>query len=501
MHLHRAVDHVVQHARRVELDQRDLDARLVALVDLVRGVERHQPARLDLGGRVGDPVLHRLLVGERAAEGLALERVRAHELERALHLAEPAHDVVDATRAEPLLRDPEAVALLAERVLDGDADARVAHLAVRRPAAAAVAHGRDRADDLDARRVGRDDDLGRAAVRVGVGVGDGHDDPEGGPLGPRREPLVAVDHPLVAVPHCARPQSRRIRAGHLGLGHREERAHLAGDERPQPALLLLVGAEQPEDLGVARVGRLAAEDELTPDRAADLLVQVRVDEEAPARAARLGRHVRRPETLLLRSGAQTLDERVGLVVLAVQRGLVRIDVLLHERAVAGTELDDLVGRAEVGDGHGVSIARDEARLLHGVRPAGHEPARADRDRAGGGAARLRLRVGRRGLGNGLRHRPLVARRDDGADQARQRDHADPRPHAVEHGDDGGDARPALRRALPPRARDVGAAGRRGLARPAVGQAAREDARVRRDRARRAAARRSSSTTGRTTTSR
>ena len=53
----------------------------------------------------------------------------------------------------------------------------------------------------------------------------------------------------------------------------------------------------------------------------------------------------------------------------------------------------------------------------------------------------------------------------------------------EHGDDRGDARPALRRALPARARDVRAAGRRGLARRAVGQAAREDARVRRDRAR------------------
>ena len=75
VHLERAVDHVVQHARRVELDQRDLDARLVALVDPLRGLQRHQPARLDLGGRLGDPVLDRLLVGERLAERLALERV------------------------------------------------------------------------------------------------------------------------------------------------------------------------------------------------------------------------------------------------------------------------------------------------------------------------------------------------------------------------------------------------------------------------------------------
>ena len=41
-----------------------------------------------------------------------------------------------------------------------------------------------------------------------------------------------------------------------------------------------------------------------------------------------------------------------------------------------------------------------------------------------------------------------------------RDHADARPHAREHGDDRGNARPAERRALPARARDVGAPGRR-----------------------------------------
>ena len=70
---------------------------------------------------------------------------------------------------------------------------------------------------------------------------------------------------------------------------------------------------------------------------------------------------------------------------------------------------------------------------------------------------------------------------DREDQARLGDHADPRPHAVEHGDDGSHSRPPVRRPLPARSRHVRAAGRRGLARPAVGKAAREDARVRRDR--------------------
>ena len=231
-----------------------------------------QPARVDLGGRVGDPVLHRLLVRERPAERLALERVRAHELERALHLAEPAHDVVDPARPEPLLRDPEAVARLAEHVLDRHAHPRVAHLAVRRPAAAAVAHGRDRAEISTPGRVGRDDDLARAPVRLGVWIGDGHDDRERRSLGARREPLVPVDHPLVAVVYRARLQRRRVGSGTSG-------SVIEKNDRTSPATSGRAIApsarrpEQVEDLAVARVRRLAVEDELRVARAADLLVQ------------------------------------------------------------------------------------------------------------------------------------------------------------------------------------------------------------------------------------
>src|SRR2546421_350886 len=83
-----------------------------------------------------------------AASGLALERVRAHQLERALHLAEPAHHVVDAAGAEPLLRDAEAVARLSEHVLERHADVRETRLAVRSPATALVSHHRDLADEL-----------------------------------------------------------------------------------------------------------------------------------------------------------------------------------------------------------------------------------------------------------------------------------------------------------------------------------------------------------------
>ena len=83
--------------------------------------------------------------------------------------------------------------------------------------------------------------------------------------------------------------------------------------------------------------------------------------------------MRRPESLCLRHPTEALHQRLGLVVLAVQRGLVGVDVLLHERAVAGTELDDLVGRAEVGDGHGVSIAPMKLGFYMGYAPPGTSP--------------------------------------------------------------------------------------------------------------------------------
>ncbi len=93
----------------------------------------------------------------------------------------------------------------------------------------------------------------------------------------------------------ARAQRRRVGARHFGLGHREERPDRSCDERREPVGLLLVGAVQVQDLGVARVWRLAAEHALAPHRTPDVLVQIRVVEEAGAGAARLRWHVRRPQ--------------------------------------------------------------------------------------------------------------------------------------------------------------------------------------------------------------
>ena len=97
-----------------------------------------------------------------------------------------------------------------------------------------------------------------------------------------------------------------------------------------------------QDLAVSRVRRLAAEDELGDRAAADLLVQVGVLEEAAAGAAGLRGQVRRPEACIFRLLTQLADQLVRLRVLAEERLLVRVDVLLHERAHLLAPLGDRV---------------------------------------------------------------------------------------------------------------------------------------------------------------
>src|SRR5207237_3060685 len=118
------------------------------------------------------------------------------------------------------------------------ADIRETRLAMGVVAAAAVTEGRDRPYDLNARRVCGDDDLAEALIRRRVGIGDRHHDRERRALGARAEPLMRVDHPRIAGALGSRTQAARIGPGDLGLGHREEGADLASDERAQPTRLL-----------------------------------------------------------------------------------------------------------------------------------------------------------------------------------------------------------------------------------------------------------------------
>ena len=206
--------------------------------------------------------------------------------------------MVDAAGAEPVLRGLVAAAPAAELVAHRHANVVVDDLAV---VALDAPHG-DAADDVHAGRVARDDDLGHAAARVAAALGvlgTAHDDEEIGPHAVRREPLVAVDDPLVAVAPRRGLERTGVGAGLVGLGHREARLERALDERDQPLPLLLLGAVLHEDRLVARVRRDDAEQRRRADGVREHLVHVGELEEVETRAAVLHRQVRGPQPCLL----------------------------------------------------------------------------------------------------------------------------------------------------------------------------------------------------------
>ena len=221
--------------------------------------------------------------------------------------------MVDATRTEPLLREREPLAEAfgtADDVLVRDAHVVVDDLGMATRLTGAMvglAHRRHVAEDVDARRVGRDDEHRERLVGGRFLVArPRHHDEEVADRRVRREPLVAVDQPLVAVAGRRRLQQRRIGAGGR-LRHREARAHLAVEERLHPALPLVLGATDRDQFGVAGIGRLVPEDRGRVDALPEDLVHQPELHLAEAEAAHVGREVGCPQALL----ADLLLERVG----------------------------------------------------------------------------------------------------------------------------------------------------------------------------------------------
>ena len=362
--LHRSIDDAGEGVRRIELDQRDLDARILSFVDLVSGVERQQAAGLDLRRRVCDPVLHGLLLGEWAAERFALEGARAHQLERALHLSEPPHHVVDPARAEPLLRDQETLSL-ARR-----GDSQPVRARRCRSTSQCVVQPRPRCPSVGTGSIW----IPGASAGTMIWLVRRRGSASGSVTAitiPKAAPSAPEENHLWPLITHSSPSStavvRRLvgsEPGDLRLGHREERTDVTGNERLQPALLLFLRAEVVEDLPVAGIGRLAVEDVLRPQHAADLLVQVSVGEETLPGSARFGREVRCPEPCRLRACAQFHDQLLRCVVLASERHLVRIDVLLHEGAVLGAQFREVGGGGGVGDRDGARIAQNARRVRY-----------------------------------------------------------------------------------------------------------------------------------------
>ena len=201
--LHRAIDRALQHVRDEELEQRDLLARGVRAlgVHLPRGVEDHQARGVDPGARLGDPLLDDLARAERLA-GLDLARhgALAHQIERALADADPAHRVVDAPGPEALLREHEPRALLAESVRLRDAHAFEAELARGsiQPSPAWPITGMLRTKRRPGVFIGTMICDARPCAG-GLGIRHRHDDAERGAVRAGREPFVPVDDVVAAV--------------------------------------------------------------------------------------------------------------------------------------------------------------------------------------------------------------------------------------------------------------------------------------------------------------
>ena len=163
--------------------------------------------------------------------------------------------MVDAAAAEPGLGDDEALAGLAEQVVPGHAHVVVADVGV---GALAFVADRHVAQDLHPRRVGGHDEHGHALVGRRLRVGHRHDDQEGGVAGVRREPLLAVDDPLIADQFGGAGEHLGVGAA-LGFGHGVAGADLVVEQRLQVLVLLGLGAVVGQYLGVAGIRGLAAE--------------------------------------------------------------------------------------------------------------------------------------------------------------------------------------------------------------------------------------------------
>ena len=204
-----------------------------------------------------------------------------------------------------------------------------------------------------------------------VGVGLAHDDEDlaalvGGTAGP---PLAAVDHVVVAVADDRRLDVAGVGRGDVGLGHREAGPDLALEQRLEPPLLLLVGAEQHERLHVAgvrrpAVDRLGRDHRRPPGDLGDRRV-LEVGEPGELVVEEV------PQLALAGLGLQLLEHRGVLVVVVAAGGPPLLVHRLGGEHVLAHEVPhpaaDVLGSGGEGEVHAWQRSRGRDRRRTGVR--------------------------------------------------------------------------------------------------------------------------------------
>ena len=282
---------------------------------------------------------------------------------------------------EAALRDLEAAAFAEQHVRRRYAHVLKHHF--RRTVGHAVeAEHRQWSQHLDPGRVHRHQDhrlllVAVCVVRVGLAHEDGDLATRVGGVG--GVPLEAVDHVVVAVAHDRAFDVGRVAGRHPGLGHREARADLAGQQRLEPLFLMLGRAVARQHFHVAGVGRAAVKDLGRQEAAAHDLAQWCVLQVRQSRSVlRLGQE-QVPQPGGARLGLEFVDDgqhlpraqRLRLLDVAL---LFRVDVLVHEGREALLQVLHL-GRGF--EGHGVSWFTQQP-IVAAVRGARrpHKPQRA-----------------------------------------------------------------------------------------------------------------------------
>ena len=180
-----------------------------------------------------------------------------------------------------------------------------------------------------------------------LALGDRQHDVDAGRALARDEPLLAVQHPLVAVAHGGGAETGQVGAG-VRLGQRPRLAVLAAHDG-QHVALDLVGCRD-----VVELARAAVDDgEAEPvRRLARLLLERHLAEHRQVATAERRGHVELREPLRARLAAELVERRRIDLVRLDDRRLERVDLLLEEAADTLLQLEDLGG--ELGDDHGVA---------------------------------------------------------------------------------------------------------------------------------------------------
>src|SRR5262245_16429299 len=343
---------MVQRVGDMHRGHRHLLAGAIALVEQPRSVHHQEPPDLDAMRDVAELDLHALTIRKLHTEAFALIHVSLRDLAAALGEPRPAHAMGEPRRPEPDLGDAQPVTEAHQHVFVGDLEALEDKLAM--PAVLLRPHDRNPPDDLEAGLVAMKQKSREAAARIVRGAGNQNE--MIGNAGAGDEPLMAADHPAVALLLSAGTDHAGIgAAAGRGLGHRKSRAHFALDDRAQPLVLLRRRADQRQHIHIAVIGRRAIEHDRAEDRAVRLLIHRGPADDRQTHAAEILRCLRRPQALrfrLLAYAREQIEPDVLMVVVVGPIGLERQHLLFNKGARAPADVRDLIGQREI---HGTTF--------------------------------------------------------------------------------------------------------------------------------------------------